>query len=84
MNINKTLFYGGLMEAEGMDDIITTKTARINAAINDFVISAQHGWNINTWTEDILAHHGLSFDSLSQEEIKYIKREVERRVNEEF
>ena len=73
-------FYNLMMETEGLDNITTTRTAKINAAINDFVISVHHGWDINEYQEEILKHHGLSYNSLTVKEKNYIKREVERRV----
>ena len=36
-----------MMEAEGMDNMVNTKEARINASINDFVSLARRGYDIN-------------------------------------
>lgn len=69
-----------MMETAGMDNMVTTKTARINAAINDFVTYARKDYDINDMQEEILAKHGLNLDTLSARDKAKIKREVERRV----
>ncbi len=69
-----------MMESAGMDNMVTTKTAKINAAINDFVTYARKDYDINDMQEEILAKHGLNLDTLSAKDKARIKREVERRV----
>ena len=69
-----------MMESAGMDNMVTTKTAKINAAINDFVTYARKDYDINNMQEEILAKHGLNLDTLSAKDKARIKREVERRV----
>ena len=69
-----------MMESAGMDDMVTTKEARINASIKDFVTYAREDYDINDIQEIILARHGLSLDTLSARDKARIKREVERRV----
>lgn len=69
-----------MMESAGMDNMVATKTARINAAINDFVTYARDNYDINDMQEEILAKHGLNLDTLSAKDKARIKREVERRV----
>lgn len=69
-----------MMEAEGMDNMVTTKEARINASIKDFVSYARRNYDINDMQEAIFAKHGLSLDTLSARDKAKIKREVERRV----
>lgn len=69
-----------MAESSGLDDLVTTKEARINAAINDFVAFARKGYDINDMVEDILNKHNLDIDELSDRECARIKREVERRV----
>ncbi len=68
-----------MMEATGMDNMVTTKTARINASINDFVSLAQRGYDINDIQEAVFDKHNLSLDDLSVADKARIKREVERR-----
>ena len=69
-----------MMESAGMDDMVSTKTARINAAINDFIACARNDYDINDMQEEILAKHGLNLDTLSARDKAKIKKEVERRV----
>lgn len=66
-----------MMETYGMDSLVTTKTARINAAINDFVSYAERGYDINDMQELILSRHNLDLTSLSAKDKARIKREVE-------
>lgn len=68
-----------MMESAGMDNMVTTKTARINASINDFVSLAQRGYDINDIQETVFSRHNLSLDDLSARDKSRIKREVERR-----
>ena len=68
-----------MMESEGMDDMVTTKTARINASIKDFVSLAKRGSDINEIQEAVFDRHNLSLDDLSAKDKARIKREVERR-----
>jgi hypothetical protein len=68
-----------MMESAGMDNMVTTKTARINASINDFVSLARRGYDINDIQEAVFDRHNLSLDDLSAKDKARIKREVERR-----
>ena len=68
-----------MMESAGMDNMVTTKTARINASINDFVSLARRGYDINDIQEAVFDRHNLSLDDLSTKDKARIKREVERR-----
>ena len=68
-----------MMESAGMDNMVTTKTARINASINDFVSLARKGYDINDIQEAVFDRHNLSLDDLSTKDKARIKREVERR-----
>lgn len=70
-----------MMESEGMDDMVTTKTARINASIKDFVSLAKRGYDINEIQEAVLDKHNLSLDDLSAKDKARIKREVERKFH---
>jgi hypothetical protein len=70
-----------MMESEGMDNMVTTKTARINASIKDFVSLAKRGYDINEIQEAVFDKHNLSLDDLSAKDKAKIKREVERRFH---
>lgn len=69
-----------MMEAEGLDNMVTTKEARINASIKDFVTLARRGKDINEIQETVFSRHGLSLNNLSTKDKARIKREVERRI----
>lgn len=69
-----------MMEAEGLDNMVTTKEAKINASIKDFVTLARRGKDINEIQEVVFSRHGLSLNNLSTKDKARIKREVERRV----
>ena len=66
-----------IMESFGRDDLVSTKTAKINAIINDFISYHRKGYNINEdrIQEKIFSKHPVS---LSERDYYYIKRQVER------
>ena len=69
-----------MAEAAGMDNLVSTPYARLNAAVNDFVALARAGYDINSAEiQDYVAerHH---FDGFSAKECQYIADEVERRI----
>lgn len=68
-----------MMEAEGMDNMVNTKEARINASIKDFVALARRGYDINDIQETVFDKHNLNLNDLSARDKARIKREVERR-----
>lgn len=70
-----------MMEAEGMDNMVSTKEARINASIKDFVSLAQRGYDINDIQEMVFDKHNLNLNDLSARDKAKIKREVERRFH---
>lgn len=76
-----TPYFLYMAEAEGIDSIVSTKQARINAAIKDFVKYHHQGYDINACKYDILKAHGLYESTLTDSECNYIMREVEKRVN---
>lgn len=57
-----------------MDNLVTTRTARINAVINDLKEYIKQGKDINDTVlqENICSQHGLSLNDLTQKEIRYI------------
>lgn len=65
-----------MSEAEGQDQFVSTRTARINAAINDFVDMARKGYDINSGALQNSIFNRHSLDSLSKEECDYIRRRV--------
>ena len=69
-----------MAEASGMDNLVTTRTARINAAIKDFIMMAKAGYNIND--DDIqaaiLGDHEIG--DITEKEADYIARKVERKI----
>ena len=73
MKLNYFLY---MAEAEGFDDLVTTREARINAAIKDFIMMAKNGYNIDN--DDIqaaiLEDHKLQ--DISTKEAEYIARKV--------
>ena len=69
-----------MAETEGHDELVSTRTARINAAIKDFVLMAKNGYNINDddIQATILSDHNI--DNITPKEIRYIAKEVEREL----
>lgn len=66
-----------MAEAEGVDSIVSTRTAKINAIIKDFINAAKDGYDINEneIQEYIFNKHDIK--DLSSEEFNYIKEAVE-------
>ena len=77
MKLNYFLY---MAEAEGFDDLVTTREARINAAIKDFIMMAKNGYNIDN--DDIqaaiLEDHKLQ--DISTKEAEYIARKVRSKL----
>ena len=67
-----------MAEAEGVDRVVSTRTAKINAIIKAFINAAKDGYNINDTEiqDDIFDKHDLN--DLSSEELDYIKEAVEK------
>ncbi len=66
-----------MAEAAGRDDLISTRTARINASIKDFKNLVNNNIQIDDYTiAKVLASHGLTEDSLSEAEKRKMMREV--------
>lgn len=73
----KTGFIPYILEAEGYDNLCTTRNARINAAIKDFKNLVNNNIQIDDYTiAKVLANHGLTEDSLSEAEKRKMMREV--------
>lgn len=66
------------METEGMDFLVNTKTAKLNAVIKE--IRGIRSPSIDQETfEQILHRHGLSLSTLTQKEILYIQDGIRHR-----
>lgn len=77
----QTGYFPYMAEAEGHDELISTRTAKINAAIKDFKKVIDQGINPNVYKHEILSAHGLSENLLTEAECNKIMREVERYAN---
>ena len=75
---NNLPYFLYMAEAEGMPDVVNTRTSRINAIINDFVKAARAGDNINDADiqNTIFAKNNVDTDTLTERE----KHEIARRV----
>lgn len=65
-----------MAEAEGFDNLVNTKTARINAAIKDFQKLYHNGYNPNEYIHEVLSAHNLSEDLLTEKEIQRINSAI--------
>jgi hypothetical protein len=68
-----------MAEANGLDSLVSTREARINGCINDFLLLARQGTDINDVRvrESVFTKHKI-YD-ITRDEMKYIARQVERR-----
>lgn len=69
-----------MAEAEGADNLVDTRPAKINAAIKEFISKANAGININNSIAQILKNHGLTEDMLTPREKNYIMSEVNKHI----
>lgn len=78
MSLPRYLF---MAEANGMDNLVTTRTAKTNAIINDFKKYIKQGKDINDTMlqENICRQHGLSLNDLTQKEISYIEKKLQNK-----
>ena len=65
-----------MAEAEGFDNLVNTKTARINAAIKDFQKLYRDGYDPNEYVHEVLSAHNLSEDLLTEKEIRRINSAI--------
>ena len=68
----KSGFVPYMLEASGRDDLISTRTAKINAIIKDFKYIVSQGGNPNEYIHEVLAKHGLNENLLTEAEIRKI------------
>lgn len=75
LNINSP-YTRFMAEAEGIESITSTRQTRINAAIKDFIIIKNEGYDINDKENQdfILEKHNIK--DITQEESEYIARKV--------
>ena len=71
-NMVKSGYFMYMAEAEGHDELVNTRTAKINAAIKDFKYIVKQGENPNDYIADVLAKHGLTEDMLTDRECEKI------------
>lgn len=73
-------YYLYMAESEGLDGYISTREAKIQAIINDFIRLARQRTDINEARvqEHVCRKHGV--DRLTAKEKNYIARQVERRL----
>ncbi len=72
----KSGFVPYILEANGRDDLITTRTSKINASIRDFKSLVRQGKNPNYYIDEVLESHGLSEDMLTDAECNKIMRAI--------
>ena len=65
-----------MAEAEGFDNLVNTKEARINAAIKDFQKIYRNGGNPNEYIYEVLSAHGLNENLLTEKEIARINSAI--------
>ena len=75
-NMVKSGYFMYMAEAEGCDDLVNTRTAKVNAAIKDFKYLIGQRENPNDYIDVVLAKHGLTQDSLTEIECERIMRAV--------
>jgi len=61
-------------EAAGRDDLVSTRTAKINSSIKDFKYLVKQGKNPNDYISIVLAKHGLKEEDLTDKECEKIMR----------
>ena len=65
-----------LFESAGRDDLVSSRTAKINASIKDFKYLVKQGKNPNDYISIVLTKHGLKEDELTLNEIHKIERAI--------
>lgn len=75
-NMVNSGYFMYMAEAEGFDNLVSTRTAKINAAIKDFKSLVRQDEDPNDYIDEVLSRHGLSERSLTREECERINRAV--------
>lgn len=76
---NNLPYFLYMAESEGMTGIVNTRTARINAVINDFIKAANMGDSINDMRVQnaIFAKNNIDIETLTEKEKNEIATRVE-------
>ena len=72
----KSGYFMFMAEASGKTNLISTRTAKVNAAIKDFKYIVSCGGNPNDYKEAVLAKYGLNEAMLTDAEINKILKAV--------
>ena len=72
----KSGYFMYMAEAEGLDGLVSTRTAKINRVIKDFKYIVNQHENPNDYIAQILAKHGLTEDMLTDMECERINRAI--------
>ena len=81
MNFNDMVNSGYFMymaEQEGKTNLISTRTAKINAIIKDLKYIRNKVSNPNDYIEEVLSKYGLTEDMLTDSECRKINESVNR------
>lgn len=71
-NMVNSGYFMFMAEKEGYDNLINTRTAKINAIIKDFKYIISSGENPNDYIDEVFNRHNLTIDSLSPKELEKI------------
>ena len=63
-----------MAETEGLDSVVNTREAKINAVIKECAALVREGINPTNEIDDILYRHDLTIDMLTDEECDKISR----------
>ena len=69
-------YFQFMAEAEGLDSLITTRTAKINAAIKDFKKIRNNYEDPNDYIDEVLYAHGLTESELTDAECERMNRAI--------
>ena len=61
-----------MAEAEGFDNLVNTRTAKVNAVIKDFKYIISSGENPNDYIDDVFNRHNLTIEELTEKEVERI------------
>ena len=61
-----------MAEASGRNDLVSTRTAKINSIIKDFKSLVRQGYNPNNYIDEVLAKYGLKESELTDKECNKI------------
>ena len=61
-----------MAEKEGFDNLVNTRTAKVNAIIKDFKYIISSGENPNDYIDDVFNRHNLTIEELTETEVEKI------------